>query len=137
VLPRVREDSVHPRLRLGACVRPLSFTVRAGPGPSVPAQHPSPQNLPRWFVTVSLAGAIYTVVALGVLTLYSRSIGLLMLLPVGVFLVVAMVRAPWGQLAAADTARRRTPLGRGLRVAETVVLIYILFEAGRWLYGRL
>ena len=27
--PRVREDSVHPRLQSGASTRPLSFTVRA------------------------------------------------------------------------------------------------------------
>ena len=26
--PRVREESVHPRLQLGACARPLNFTVR-------------------------------------------------------------------------------------------------------------
>jgi hypothetical protein len=26
--PRVREDSVHPRLQSGACARPLNFTVR-------------------------------------------------------------------------------------------------------------
>ena len=103
----------------------------------MPAQQPSPQNLPPWFIAASLAGVIYTVVALGVLTLYSRSIGLLMLLPVGAFLVVAMARAPWRQIAAADAARKRTPLGRALRVAEAVVLVYILFEAGRWLYGRL
>jgi hypothetical protein len=76
----------------------------------VPAQRPSPQNVPPWFVAISLAGVIYTAVALGVLTLYSRRIGLLMLLPVGAFLVVTMARA---------------------------LLIYMLFEAGRWLYGRL
>jgi limonene-1,2-epoxide hydrolase len=29
VSPRVREDSVHPRLQLGAIARPLNFTVRA------------------------------------------------------------------------------------------------------------
>jgi hypothetical protein len=28
VSPRVREESVHPRLQLGARVRPLNFTVR-------------------------------------------------------------------------------------------------------------
>jgi hypothetical protein len=103
----------------------------------VPAQQPSPQNLPPWFIVVSLGGVIYTVVALGVLTLYSRSIGLLMLLPVGAFLIVAMARTPWTQIATADAARKRTPLGRALRVAEAVVLIYILVEVGRWLYGRL
>ena len=26
--PRVREDSMHPRLQLGACVRPLNLSVR-------------------------------------------------------------------------------------------------------------
>jgi hypothetical protein len=28
VSPRVRENSVHPRLQSGACVRPLNFTVK-------------------------------------------------------------------------------------------------------------
>jgi hypothetical protein len=31
VSPRVREDSVHPRLQSGACARPLNFTVRRQP----------------------------------------------------------------------------------------------------------
>jgi len=103
----------------------------------VAPQPPSSHNLPPWFIAVSLGGAIYTAVALGMFTLYSQTIGLLMLLPVGAFLVVAMLRAPWSQLAAANAKRNRTPLGRAVRVAEVVVLIYILFEAGRWLYGRL
>ena len=60
-----------------------------------------------------------------------------MLLPVGAYLVVAMFRAPWRQLAAADAARKHTPLGRAVRFVEAVALLYILFEAGRWLYGRL
>jgi hypothetical protein len=98
---------------------------------------PSPKNLPPWFIAVSLAAVTYAVVALGVLTLYSRRIGGLMLLPVGAYLVVAVFRARWGPIAATYAARKRTPLGRVVRVAEAAVLIYVLFEAGRWLYGRL
>ena len=33
--PRVREDSVHPRLQSGASVRPLNFTVRRAPMPQL------------------------------------------------------------------------------------------------------
>jgi hypothetical protein len=35
VSPRVREDSVHPRLWSGACARPLNFTVRRRAGGDV------------------------------------------------------------------------------------------------------
>jgi len=35
VSPRVREESVHPRLQLGACVRPLNFTVRLHEDPTL------------------------------------------------------------------------------------------------------
>ena len=35
VSPRVREDSVHPRLQSGADARPLNFTVRCPYGPMV------------------------------------------------------------------------------------------------------
>jgi hypothetical protein len=38
VSPRVREDSVHPRLQSGACVRPLNFTVRS-PRMTQPQEH--------------------------------------------------------------------------------------------------
>ncbi len=103
----------------------------------MPPQEPSRQNLPLWFIAVSLAGVIYAVVALAVLALYSQGIGLLMLLPIGGLLVVAATRTRWRQIAAVHAARKRTSLGRALRVAEAVVLIYILFEAGRSLYKRL
>jgi len=42
VSPRVREDSMHPRLQSGACARPLNFTVRRARGITMSSRLTSP-----------------------------------------------------------------------------------------------
>jgi hypothetical protein len=54
VSPRVRENSVHPRLQSGACVRPLNFTVR---------QHVSSVPHSSWHLAVLAAVALTVVFA--------------------------------------------------------------------------
>ena len=53
VSPRVREDSVHPRLQLRASGQPLNFTVRRRAVACLTAT--APLTLPRVFATMSHA----------------------------------------------------------------------------------
>jgi len=53
VSPRVREDSVHPRLQLRASGQPLNFTVRRRAVACLTAA--APLTLPRVFATMSHA----------------------------------------------------------------------------------
>jgi hypothetical protein len=72
VSPRVQEESVHPRLLSGACVRPLNFTVR----------RPEARTNARYISRLEKLGAPPWVRGLGVVVLAVGLMGNLVLITV-------------------------------------------------------
>jgi hypothetical protein len=110
VSPRVREDSVHPRLQSGASGRPLNFTVRGRAGLT---------RLSRIGATVVVVGLITSTAAFTLGVFHRTMVGALLLLFVG--LPVCAIGEALGEIAFA-----RRPRAWYIRAGAVIAVVSML-----------